>query len=477
MNKLKYLLAAVILASSTACKEDPWDKVADGDWNHERSIIDIKFEGQAGTPVITNYDAATGAVELTLATDLVADMSQVKIELLTLSYHATGSVGGGDTIDFTQEEPTIEVTAVSGEKRVYTLRMTEFTETLTGTYAVNRLFVWGGTGPEYDCTKLFEPYEKSWCWDETGRGPAAELDNYLVFTLDEILADGNTTGTCINWAGEDGLNWNSTFAASANPDTGKALDLKAFYRQIPKGTSTWLRNYTDGTITFTAADGTKTSGTLVPKGEYEMPNTPPLPLKLDHEAFKFNLRGTEDWTHTYDDFGVFALNPRIYYIEIAKQPDGFEVPEASKTVETEVAPEPEPEPEPEDKSLAGTYAVNRLTVYGGSVDPDFVGPVDKSWVWDDSIWKESDNILRLTATGTDASGRETGDCEYLPGDDGAYWNYTFKAESNPDGTGALDLTRYYGLLPHGKSTYLYDAEAGTIAFAVGGGRSLSLLNC
>lgn len=111
--------------------------------------------------------------------------------------------------------------------------------------------------------------------------------------------------------------------------------------------------------------------------------------------------------------------------------------------------------------------MGRLTVYGGSADPAFVNPVDKSWVWDDSIWKESDNILIMTVTGTDAAGRETGECEYLPGEDGGYWNYILKADQNKAGTGALDLTKYYGLLPHGKSSYVYDAEAGTVVFTSG----------
>lgn len=69
--------------------------------------------------------------------------------------------------------------------------------------------------------------------------------------------------------------------------------------------------------------------------------------------------------------------------------------------------------------------------------------------------------------GTDDAGRETGECEYLPGEDGGYWNYILKADYNKEGTGALDLTKYYGLLPHGKSAYVYDAEAGTVVFTSG----------
>ena len=467
MNRLKYLLGALLLFATTSCKEDPWKEVADGGWNHERSILEIKFEGQAGTPTITELDSETGLIELQLASNLIEDLSKVEIQTLILSYKAVANVAAGQTIDFTQGTPQIVVTSPNGESRTYTLEMNEFTETLIGTYTIRNLWVYGGTGAAYDCTKLYKPTEKSWCWNEQGRGPSAEMDNYLVFTLGEILDDGNTTGTCMNWAGADAMNWDCIFAGSSNPDTGKAVDLTEFYRQIPKGESTWLRNYTDGTITFTDADGRETTCTLEPKGSYELPNVPPITLTLESEAFRFTLNGTEDWNNTYNDYGVFARNPVAYYIEVEKQPADFEVPEASKTIEQAAEPEPEPEPEPEETSLAGTYTVQQLTVYGGSVDPAFVDPVEKSWVWDDSILKESDNLLRMTVTGTDESGRETGECEYLPGADGAYWNHILKADQNEDGTGALDLTKYYGLLPQGKCSYLYDPQAGTVVFTSG----------
>ena len=101
MNKLKYLLSAFVLLCFASCKDDPWEDVADGGWNHERSIIDVKFEGQAGTPTITETDSETGVIELQLASDMVADMSKVRVETLTLSYKATANVASGGTIDFT----------------------------------------------------------------------------------------------------------------------------------------------------------------------------------------------------------------------------------------------------------------------------------------------------------------------------------------------------------------------------------------
>ena len=127
MNKLKYLLSAFVLLGFASCKDDPWEDVADGGWNHERSIIDVKFEGQAGTPTITETDSETGVIELQLASDMVADMSKVRVETLTLSYKATANVASGGTIDFTKGDPQIVVTSPNGESRTYTLEMTKFT--------------------------------------------------------------------------------------------------------------------------------------------------------------------------------------------------------------------------------------------------------------------------------------------------------------------------------------------------------------
>ena len=95
---LVFLLAALSLVS---CKKDPWKAIEAGDWNHERSILSIKFEGQAGVAVITNTDETTGTIDLSLSTDYVKDFSKVKLESLVLSYKAEGSVSTGDYVNFT----------------------------------------------------------------------------------------------------------------------------------------------------------------------------------------------------------------------------------------------------------------------------------------------------------------------------------------------------------------------------------------
>ena len=43
MNISRYIAAAISFVAIASCQKDPWADIADGDWNHERSIIDIKF--------------------------------------------------------------------------------------------------------------------------------------------------------------------------------------------------------------------------------------------------------------------------------------------------------------------------------------------------------------------------------------------------------------------------------------------------
>lgn len=475
MNNLKYLLCAFVLLGFASCKDDPWDDVADGKWNHDRSIVEIKFEGQTGTSTITNLDGTTGEVEFQLAVDLIPDMSNVKIEQLTLSYNAAGSVTVGDAVDFTAPDPTISVTAASGEKRVYALKMAKFEESLVGFYAISASWIYGGTGPSYGGAALMEPEKKGWCWDENGYGPAAEYDDYLEFRLDEIGTDGNTRGTCIHYGGVDGKHWNCMYEADQNKEGTTAVDLHRFYRQIPVGTSTWERNYSNNTLTFTAADGTKTSGVFIESpGSYDVGDG--KSVEVEDHAFRFTLKGQDCWESgiIYTDYDKFVKNPRAYFVLATKTGD---IPEASKTEGSEgpVQPGPDPEepdpdePGPDDgeSSLTGIYTISAVTLYGGTADPAFIDPMVKVGSWDSTLKTEMDNVLVLTATGKDEQGRETGTCDYQAGPDGQYWSYVFQASANKDGTGNLDLTKYYGQLK-GKTSYTYSPEEGTVVFTGGG---------
>ena len=243
-------------------------------------------------------------------------MTSVKLKKLDLSFQATSSVKVGDALDFSNGQASFTVTSTLGETRTYTIHVSEFTESLVGTYQVNTLTIFGGTGPEYGGGAIMQLADKPWCWSDT-YGPDAECDNTLTFTLTGVTEDGSTTGTCINNAGDDGKYADFMFQGSMNKEEeGVDIDLKKFYRQIPEGESTWIRNYSEGTVTFISKDGRTTVGQFVEAGTIDVGYD--KSFTVDNQAFQFSLNGTDDWTNIYSDYDKFAKKPRIFWVSVTK---------------------------------------------------------------------------------------------------------------------------------------------------------------
>ena len=462
-NILFIMLGALVLLS--ACTKDPWAAVKEGSWNQDRRILDIKFAGQAGLAQVKDDDAGTGTVTVSLATNLVSDMSRVVVETLNLSYNATASVQRGGTVDFTGAAPTITVTSATGTPRVYTINMTEFTETVIGKYAIQTSRVWGGTGPEWGGGALMDPNTKPWCWyADEGFGPAAEYDDYLEFTLEEIMADGNTTGKCIHYGGVDGKHWNCLFKAAMNKEGDTDIDLHKFYRQIPIGESTWVRDYVNNTISFTDATGKVTTGEIYPAGEYQIYKDDSRDVKavVENMAFVFKLSGVDDWTNIYSDYDKFVKRPRLYMIAVQPVAD---IPAASATEGTEGKNSVEPPAPAPVFDLPGNWKVKEQWVYGGAegaITKD--QSTAKSWCWNGNYVKEKDNILCFTP---ESEGALKGTLFYGPGADGEYWDYLYVGKKAGDYV-RIDCSQWYGWLPHTETTYVYnpddkeDSEGGTV---------------
>lgn len=451
-NILFIAMGALVLLS--ACTKKPWASVEEGSWNNDRRILDIKFAGQAGLAKVKDIDASTGLVTVSLATNLVADMSRVAVETLELSYKATSSIQRGGTLDFTDTAPVIEVTSATGIKRTYTIEMKEFTETIIGKYAFQTIRIWGGTGPEWGGGALMDPSTKSWCWySDEGYGPEAEYDDYLEFTMDEIMADGNTTGKCIHYGGANGKHWNCLFKAAQNKEGDTDIDLHNFYRQIPVGESTWVRDYVNNTISFTDANGKVTTGEIYPAGEYQIykDDTRDVKAAVPNMAFVFKLTGVDDWTNIYNDYDKFVKRPRLYMIAVEPV---AEIPAASKTEGTEGKNTVEPPAPAPAFALEGDWKVKELWVYGGcngGLGRDKAET--KTWDWN-NIGNELDNILTFTPS---AEGSLSGSVVYTPGADGKYWDYRWVGKKG-DVNVNEDVSRIYSWLPHAASGYVYDPE-------------------
>ena len=442
-------MGALVLLS--ACTKDPWDQISEGSWNQDRKILNIKFAGQAGLAKVTEVDESTGIIDVQLATNLVADMSSVEVSTLELSYNATSSVQLGGKLDFTGAAPTITVTSATGKSRVYTINMTEFTETILGCYAITSSRVWGGTGPEWGGGALMEPSTKSWCWymDE-GHGPNAEYDDYLEFTLDEIRDDGNTTGKCIHYGGVDGKHWNCLFKAAVNKEGDTDVDLHKFFRQIPVGESTWVRDYVNNTISFIDANGKTTTGQFLPSGDYTVYEG--KVLTVEKNAFGFNLSGVDDWTNIYSDYDKFVKRPRIFFVLVTPVD---QIPAASKTEGTEGKNSVEPPAPAPVFDLPGDWKVKEQWVYGGAAGAITKDQTTaKSWCWNGNYVKEKDNILTFTPS---QEGSLSGKLFYGPGADGGYWDYMYVGKKAGEPV-SIDCTKWYGWLPHTETTYTFNPD-------------------
>ena len=346
------------------------------------------------------------------------------------------------------------------------------------TYKIARMRVWGGTGPQYGSTKIFDFWEKASCFNsEDGRGVDALKDNYYVL---------GTDGSFTNYAGEDGRNWWFVFSGSQNPDTGKDVDVRKFYDVLPLSTGTWAVTGSTAygpTITFKDALGNMVSNaSLVQPGEYTMPGTSPeLKITLEKQALMFQITGGKDnWSgsNPWNNYGVFACNPRVLFIELEQMYDGFIVPAASRTTDADFEYVPPVEPTIDLSVLPGNWKVYSnssatadidkygLYVLGGSgSDPAFVSPTAKSWVWNDSIWYESDNILVIKDIAVGASS-VTGTTNWWAGNDGKWWDYVYKSTSE-------DLSQYYKQIPRGNTAFTFDIATMTVNWT--GGKQAKLL--
>ena len=455
------------------------------------------FYSVEGNKEAYEVEAAGGNVEFTVATNT---SFEVKTDAEWISYLQTKAVE--------EKVLSFEVAANEGDTREAGVELVSgdivlsFTvaqaggyvpapeESLVGAYKIQKFWVYGGTGPAYGGAGWVDLHNKTWWFDETtGHGIKAELDNYIEFTLTEFNAEGTqSTGKCVNWAGADGKNWDTWFynnkkadGTERNPEAPK--DGSNFYRQIPIGESTWVRDYTvtPNTVTFTDAEGRKTVLELLEPG-YEFTtdkygdsnaaaNKRTFPrTEGDDLTFHAKLTGWKEvWPARYSELDKIFDCPREFFIDVDKVD---EVPAESKTSEDKWVPEiPEPEEPETPATLAGTYKFrDGKTVGGKDGSITAKGLVEQYGGWDPvkaSINSMKDDKFTFTATGTDANGNETGTVTFDKGDDGLTWDY--KLLDNQNGNAVYDGTEMYCIFSiEGTTTYVYDATAGTVTLSTDG---------
>ena len=76
--------------------------------------------------------------------------------------------------------------------------VTQIKDSLLGKFKIKTMWLYGGTGAEYGGAGWVDLHNKTWWFDQTsGHGVAAEMDNYLEFTLTDPLSSGSLQSTAI----------------------------------------------------------------------------------------------------------------------------------------------------------------------------------------------------------------------------------------------------------------------------------------
>lgn len=356
-------------------------------------------------------------------------------------------------------------------------------DSLIGCFKIQKFWVYGGTGAEYGGAGWVDLHNKTWWFDQSsGHGIKAELDNYIEFTLTDLLDAGNkATGKCVNWAGADGKNW-SCYFHNDKVNGGVPEDKTSYYRQIPIGESTWVRDYTvePNTVTFTDAWGNVTvvevyepKYTFVPgyNDSNASNNTRVFP-RTEGDDLTFHAKittGKDNWDTIYNEIDKVYNRPRDFFIDVDRVD---EIPESAKTYEKPYEPA-----NPYPESIAGTYKYNSDKTIGGKDGSITVkGLIEQYGGWSDAlngvrfmdlINKIKNDVYIFTATGIDEKQNEVGTVTFEPGEDGTWdyqlWDNTVKPYP------VYDATELYGFIAHDNTTtYVYDRAAKTITFTTRG---------
>ena len=418
-------------------------------------VTKIRFQTTGGNiagTVTADYAGETPAVS---ATDDFVEVTGAFQPGETYSFSALpGSYEGYTVVAYTGDKATAHITGSAIDlKKGLSVDLSAFQQDIP-TYRITNMWVCGGTGPEYGGAGVIDILTKTNYWNtEDGRGITALLDNYYQLRPD---------GTFVNYAGEDARNWWFVYSGSVNPASGKDLDLRKFYDVLPLSEGQYALN--GNQVTFTRADGSTTTALFLGPGTYEVPGPGGKSVTITRQALAFTITGgKDDWNNIYKDYDKIAARPRALFIEMEQLPDGFIVPEASKTTDADFE-YVEPGSTFDWSTLPGSWNVFGgnsspfgIFVLGGSGDdPAFVSPIDKSWDWDDTIWKESDNGIVIAVTAMEGTTVQ-GTTNWWAGNDGGFWNYTWK------GTGE-DLSRFYNMIPKGKHEFTLDMKTMTVTY-------------
>ena len=474
-------LASIIELNIASCMPEPVEiaevKVTAGEAIVGSFVVDF-LKGTI-TPV---EGASSNTASLTVKNPTMIENGQSeKFYLAVKPFVATAkdglkiSVNGSEKQISLKEDLTFSAGKTTSIDYTY-YDVTQIKDSLLGKFRIKTMWVYGGTGAEYGGAGWVDIYNKPWWFDQaSGHSITAELDNYLEFTLTDLLDGGNKlTGKCVNWAGADGKNW-SCYFHNSQINGGDPTDGNALYRHIPIGESTWVRDLTvtPNTVTFTDAWGNVTV-VEVYEPTYEFvpgyndsnaaANTRTFP-RTEGDDLTFHAKitaGKDNWNTIYNEIDKVYDRPRDFFVDVDRVE---EIPAEAQTYEKPYEPA-----SPYPESLAGTYQYATDMTVGG---PDGVITVkaltEQYATWQpaaEHINKMKNDKYIFTPTGTDQYQNEVGTVTFDDGGDGT-WEY--QLYDNLNGNKEYNGIDLYGFIAHDSSTtYVWDRASKTITFTTRG---------
>lgn len=474
-------LASVVELNIASCMPEPVEitevKITAG----EAIVGEFTFDFVKGTLTPVEGTSSNSAVLTVNNATSIENGQSEKFYLLVKPFVASAKDGLAITVNGAEKQISLKEDLVFAPGKTTSIDytyydVTRIEDSLLGCFRVKTMWVYGGTGPAYGGAGWVDIYNKPWWFDQdSGHSITAELDNYLEFTLTDLLDGGNKlTGKCVNWAGEDGKNW-SCYFHNSQINSGEPTDGNALYRHIPIGESTWVRDLTvtPNTVTFTDAWGNVTV-VEVYEPTYEFvpgygdsnatANTRTFP-RTEGDDLTFHAKitaGKDNWSTIYNEIDKVYDRPRDFFIDVDRVD---EVPESAKTYEKPYEPA-----SPYPESIAGTYKYNSDVTYGGK-DGGITGKglTVQYATWQpaaEHVNKIKNDSYTFTPTGTDAYQNEIGTVTFNDGGDGT-WEY--QLYDNMNGNKEYNGIDLYGFIAYDNTTtYVYDRAAKTITFTTRG---------
>ena len=474
-------LASIVELNIASCMPEPVEitevKITAG----EAIVGEFTFDFINGTVTPVEGTSSNTATLTVKNAEKIENGQSEKFYLIVKPFVASAKDGLTITVNGSEKQISLNSDLVFAPGKTTSIDytyydVTQIKDSLLGCFKIKTMWVYGGTGAEYGGAGWVDIYNKPWWFDQdSGHSITAELDNYLEFTLTDLLDGGNKlTGKCVNWAGADGKNW-SCYFHNTQINGGEPTDGNALYRHIPIGESTWVRDLTvtPNTVTFTDAWGKVTvmeiyepQYTFVPgyNDSNAAANTRTFP-RTEGDDLTFHAKvtaGKDNWNTIYNEIDKVYDRPRDFFVDVDRVD---EIPAEAKTYEKPYEPA-----SPYPESLAGTYKYNSDVTYGGK-DGGITGKglTVQYATWQpaaEHINKMKNDKYTFTPTGTDAYQNEVGTVTFDDGGDGT-WEY--QLYDNMNGNKEYNGIELYGIIAHDNTTtYVYDRAARTITFTTRG---------